>query len=157
MENKSQSIFAQEIHPKHQAMAAFAGVVLIGGLGSMAGFDEKTTEQFPWMIGVAFMLVFAIFNSVLWLSAENMIKYFSDSMTWYVLLAVASGLFAFALTGKNPNDVGSIKWIFIVMTIGYFVFMAIMGSIKRFITFLNKEQEKKLSGKYDQIRRKKRK
>ncbi len=156
MEKNNSSFLANEISPKKQAIAAFIGVVIIGGFGSMMNLSEDLARSFPWMIGVAFMLVFAIFNSILWIPAKNMMTYLSESMTCYVLLAIASGIFSFLITGENPNEVGSIKWIFIVMTIGYFVFLGIMGFIKRFALFLNHEEERKLSGKYEQRRRRKR-
>ncbi len=155
MERNTGITLKKEIPPQKQAITAFIGVVLIGGLGSLFISDDKMSESFPWMIAVAFMLVYAIFNSVLWITSKKMMEYFSESVMYFVILAVASGLFAFLITGKSPGEVGSIKWIFIVMTLGYFVFMGIMGSIKKFGILLNNEEEKKLSGKYDQIKRRK--
>jgi hypothetical protein len=65
----------------------------------------------------------------------------------YVGLAAVSGFLAYAISGLKPSEAGSIKTIFIILTIGYIVFLAIMGTIKQLINFLNKEEENKLAGK----------
>ncbi len=156
-ESSGESLFSKQVHPRIQAGLAFVGVLVFGGLGNMVGLENpKIASQFPWMIAAAFMLVFALFNSVFWIAAEKTGEYLSQSVVWYIILAVASGLFAYAASGITPNEAGSIKAIFIILTFGYVVFLAIMGTIKFLIQFLNKEQKTKLEGKKRIKRRRKR-
>lgn len=151
---KSQSLFAKQVHPWMQALFAFAGMLVFSLLGNAFDFgNEQLSQQFPWIISAAFMLVFALFNSILWISANSMSKYLSQSIICYVGLAVAAGFLAYAITGLAPNEAGSIKAIFLILTIGYIVFLAIMGTIRQLVGFFNREQENKLSGKKRRKRR----
>jgi len=155
--SQGQSLFSKQVHPRILALLAFGGVLLFSLLGQFMNFgSDKMFEQFPWMIAAAFMLVFAIFNSVFWISSTNTSKYLSQSIIYYVLLAMASGLLAYAISGISPNEAGSIRAIFIILTIGYMVFMAIMGTIKFLIGFFNQEEKNKLEGKNKIQRRKRR-
>lgn len=145
---ESQSLFSKQVQPRTQALLAFSGILVFSLIGSAFDFEnEKLTEQFPWVISAAFMLVFALFNSILWIPSQNSSSYLSQSVICYIALAFAAGLLAYAITGIAPQDAGSIKAIFLILTMGYIVFLAIMGTIKQLIVFFNNEQEKKLSGK----------
>lgn len=146
--SEQKSLFSRQISPFHQALMAFGGVVLFCVLSLFFSMsNEKLTQQLPWMVAAAFILVYALFNSIFWISAKDSSKYISQSVLSYVGLAVVSGLLAYAITGLKPSEAGSIKSIFIILTIGYIVFLAIMGTIKQLINFLNKEEENKLAGK----------
>jgi FtsH-binding integral membrane protein len=145
---EQKSLFSRQVSPIYQALMAFGGVLLFCILSSFFSMsNEKLTQQFPWMIAAAFMLVYALFNSVFWISAKNNSQYISQSVISYVGLAAASGLLAYAISGLKPSEAGSIKTIFIILTMGYVVFLAIMSTIKQLITFLNKEEQNKLEGK----------
>lgn len=146
--SNGKSLFSKQVSPVYQALLAFGGVVIFSVIGSFFSLsNEKLSQQFPWMIAAAFMLVYALFNSVFWISATNNAEYISRSISSYVGLAVASGLLAYAISGLAPSEAGSIKAIFLILTIGYVVFLAIMGTIKQLIKFFNKEEKNKLAGK----------
>lgn len=146
--SNEQSLFSRQISPIHQALMAFGGVLLFCIISSFFNMsNEKLSQQFPWMIAAAFTLVYALFNSIFWISAQNSSQYISQSIMSYVGLAVVSGLLAYAISGLKPSEAGSIKAIFIILTFGYVVFLAIMGTIKQLIKFLNKEEQNKLAGK----------
>lgn len=152
---QGQSLFSKQVHPRVLAALAFAGMLFFSLIGQFFDFGtEKMIQQFPWMIAAAFMLVFAIFNSVFWIASDNTAEYLSQSVIYYVILACVSGLAAYAISGISPNDAGSIRAIFIILTIGYMVFMAIMGTIKFLIGFFNREEQNKLAGKKKIQRRK---
>lgn len=143
-----ESLFSKQIHPKIQAFIALGGVIIFSGIGKAIGLgSEEMAQRFPWMISAAFMLVFAIFNSVFWISAKESKTYLTQSIIWYALLALGAGVIAFLISGISPEEAGSIKAIFIILTIGYTVFMGIMGTIKFLIGFLNKEEKNKIEGK----------
>ncbi|MEO0779409.1 MAG: hypothetical protein AAF146_22810, partial [Bacteroidota bacterium] len=84
-------------------------------------------------------LFFALINSLSSLSAEDLNKYWGRSMLAFAALAVASGLTAYGLSSLSINEAGSYRWIFIVLTFGYLVFLSIIGLMKNIVEFAERE------------------
>lgn len=61
-------------------------------------------------------------------------------MMSFMAVAALSGGTAYLLSGIAINDAGSYRWIYIVVTIGFLVFMSIMGFMKRIVEFAQKEE-----------------
>lgn len=95
--------------------------------------------KFYWMCACAFLLVYAIFNSVISLRVENSANYWGSSVTMFTLLAVLSGLIAYVFSGIGVYDAGSYSFIYVVVTIGYLVFISIMNLVKKIVNFAQKE------------------
>ncbi len=142
MKSSSTSILEKNIDPVLQASAVYVAALfltLLGKFVELIGLID-VTERFPWLCSASFMLLFAIFNSILSLSSKDMNKYWGRSMMCFMGLAVISGLTAYLISGININDAGSYRWIYIVVTVGYLVFMSIMGFMKRIVEFAEKEE-----------------
>jgi len=141
--NKYQtSFFERATNPILQAIVIFvAGLVItiLSKLVSLTGIME-VQQTFPWMSAAAFMLFFAMTNSIFSLSSKNMMQYWSRSIYSFLGLAVTSGLMAYFFSSLSINEAGSYRWIFTVLTIGYLVFMSIMATIKRIVEFAEKEE-----------------
>lgn len=107
--------------------------------------DLFEAKSGTWIVGTAMIFCFIIINSVVALRTEPILPYWSKSILIFVgLLAFTYG-WCYLLTGKQIDDVGSFRWLWIVLTMVYFVFFIIARSMKRIVDIAN-EQDKKLRG-----------
>lgn len=141
MNESSTSIYYKAYNPIVQAAGVFAlGLVvslmakLINALGIL-----EIGNLFPWMCAAAFLLFFALINSLSSFSADDLNKYWSRSMLSFAGLAISSGLAAYGLSAVSIGEAGSYRWIFIVLTFGYLIFLSIIGLIKTIVEFAEKE------------------
>ena len=81
-----------------------------------------------------------MFNSVFSLSAENMLKYWGRSIYSYLGLAFASGVAAYFFSAMSIDEAGSYRWIYIVLTIGYLVFLGMMAFMRQIVEFAQREE-----------------
>ena len=125
---------------------AQAGVVFLAGL--LVTFLSKllnitglleVSDRFPWLTAAAFLLFFSLFNSITSLGVKDLNDYWTKSMIAFVGLAVFSGFCAYLFSDIAIGDAGSYRWIFIVLTLGYLIFLSMMGLIKRIVEFAERE------------------
>lgn len=140
MEDKS--IFESKIDPLYQAAACLGAVLLfcILGAGVKASTEDVVTSKWPWLTAASFMLFFALFNSILSATSNNLMKYWGRSFYAFIALAVGSGLIAWGFSGLPIGKAGSYKWIFFVVTFGYLVFLSMIAFMKRIVEFAQKEE-----------------
>ena len=139
--NTPQTIFEQDISPYKQAAVAIGAALvffILGGIFKSGGMGLP--ERFPWMSAGAAIMLFAIFNSVLSLSAKNSIQYWSQSITSYFMVLIISGLIAWAVSGQSINEAGSFRWIFGVLTFVYLVFISMTNAMKKIVSFAQREE-----------------
>jgi drug/metabolite transporter (DMT)-like permease len=141
--NKDQtSFFEKAYNPVLQAAVIFGAgvaVTLLSKIVKATGLIE-VSQTFPWMSAAAFMLFFAMFNSIFSLSSKNMMQYWGRSIYSFLGLAAASGLMAYLFSSLSINEAGSYRWIYFVLTIGYLVFLSMMATLKRIVEFAQKEE-----------------
>ena len=142
MNNQSESIFSKTINPVYQAAIALAGVVVISLLAKLVGMTGITEvpQRFPWMSAASFMLLFALFNSVFSLSSDNLMKYWGRSMYCFLGLAATAGGAAYLLSSLTMSEAGSYRWIYIVVGIGYLVFLSMMAMLRKIVEFAQREE-----------------
>ncbi|MCB0555754.1 MAG: hypothetical protein KDD02_19560 [Phaeodactylibacter sp.] len=136
------SIFDKAFSPFQQAAVIFGAVIvfiLASKLIKLTGL-LYVPDRFPWMTAASFLLLFAVVNSVFSLTAENMLKYWGRSVYSYLGLAVASGLAAYLFSSLTIDEAGSYRWIYVVLTIGYMVFLGIMASMRSIVEFAQREE-----------------
>lgn len=92
------------------------------------------------MIAASFMLLFAVANSMFSLGTANIRVYFGQSIYAYMGLAAASGLVAWLLSSLSINEAGSYRWIYLVVTIGYGVFLSMMIVLRAIVEFAQREE-----------------
>lgn len=128
--------------PPAQAAATFAAALLImvaGWAVGAAGWME-TDPLFAWSIGSAFMLFFALMNSLMSLRAPNFAKYWGASMYSYIGLAIATSMTAWGISGIPIREAGSYRWIYIVVTFGFLVFLSMVNFMKIIVRFAENEE-----------------
>lgn len=136
------SFFSKAYNPFLQAALVFGAavvVVLLSKIVNATGIME-VDQRFPWTSAAAFMLFFAMFNSVFSLSAKNAGQYWSRSIFSFGGLAIANGLMAYLFSSLTINEAGSYRWIYVVLTFGYLVFLSMMNFMKRIVEFAQREE-----------------
>lgn len=135
------------LKPLHQAVVIVAMIILLTGVDLLFPHDDSLFDinSGPWIVSTAMILLFIVVNTVVALRIENILPYWSYSLVFYLaILAVAYG-WCYLLTGKHIDEVGSFRWIWMVLTMVYFVFFIITRTMKRIVD-LAIRQDKKLRG-----------
>lgn len=142
MTNTDNSVFYKAFDPIIQAaiVLGMGLIVMLGGKLFHLTNLMSVSDRFPWMTASAFILFFAMFNSIFSLSSKDMNKYWGRSMLSYAGLVLCSGGLAYLFSSLSINDAGSYRWIIIVLTFGYLVFMSIMRFMRNIVEFAEKEE-----------------
>jgi hypothetical protein len=129
-------------HPPVLAVVVFvlAFFLMLIGWGLMAAGWLKEDKLYTWSIAAAFMLLYALANSLLSIRVENFMRYWGASMYSYLGLALASGLAAQMFSGVSISQAGSYRWIFFVVTFGFLVFLSLVNFVKRIVRFAEREE-----------------
>lgn len=141
-QSSNNSIFEKAFNPVLQA-GTVLGTIFIVILGAKAFHVLDIMEMdplFPWLTASSFILFFAMFNSIFSLSAKNLNKYWSRSIMSFMGLAVLAGFLAYLFSNVAIYDARSYQWIFLVLTVGYLIFLSMMGFMKRVVEFAQREE-----------------
>ncbi|MEL6866429.1 MAG: hypothetical protein AAFP19_18535 [Bacteroidota bacterium] len=142
MTNSSTSVFEKAYNPVLQAAIVFGlglTFMVLAKLVKWTGIMSPS-DLFPWTTAASFMLFFSMFNSIFSLSAKNLNQYWNRSIISFMGLAVMLGLIAWLFSAVAISDAGSMKWIYIVLTLGYLIFLSMVGFIKRIVEFAQREE-----------------
>lgn len=128
--------------PLTQALVVLAVAVAIMTVGWLLNWLSPGTldQLFAWSIGSAFMLFFAILNSLLSLRADSFVKYWQASMYSYMALAFGTAMTAWVYSGIPIGEAGSYRWIYLVVSIGFIVFLSMINMMKTIVKFAEKEE-----------------
>ena len=140
--NDSTSIYEYSVKPYQQALVVFGCVVLLEvgiKLTALSGIVPISARLY-WMIAASFMLLFAVGNSLLSLSAKNMASYWGQSIYSFMGLALGNGLVAWGFSSLTISEAGSYRWIYVVVTIGYLVFLSLIGVVRIIVEFAQREE-----------------
>lgn len=100
----------------------------------------ETSERFPWMTGAAMLFIFSMFAALLLVSTKDIPKYIGRAIYGFMGLVLSTNLVAWLFTGKTINEVGSYRWMYLVLTVGFVVFLGIMVFVRQIITFAEEEE-----------------
>jgi len=128
--------------PPIQAAVVFAAALVIMGIGwLLTASDIFTLDRlFAWSIGSAFMLFFAMMNSILSLRATSFVKYWGASMYSYLALTLCTSMAAWGFSGIALREAGSYRWIYIVVTVGFMVFLSMINFMKIIVRYAEREE-----------------
>jgi hypothetical protein len=145
--NDNQSVFEKEISPFIQLAVILGTVLLFQFLmfainsGSKSTFNLRTFYTIP----LALTLVYAVFNSVLSISAKNQNLYWGKSIFCYGILCVVGYSMAYFLSGLGIDEAGAYRWMISVFSFGYLLFLTLISVMKR-IVLMAQKQDKRLRG-----------
>ncbi|MEM6965174.1 MAG: hypothetical protein AAF573_10425 [Bacteroidota bacterium] len=114
-------------------------IMIITKMATWMGIAEFR-DYIPWVIAASFLLFYAVFNALFSLSTDDMNKYWIRSMVSYSVLAIALGLLAYLASSVGFSEAGTIRWIFIVLTFVYLVFLSIVNFMKKIVAFAESEE-----------------
>ena len=142
MEKSNQSFFEKAYSPIIQAAIIYGGVLVMIALGAIVKASGITyvPDRYPWMCAAAFMLFFAMFNSVFALSSKNMAKYWGKSIYSFLGLAALAGFTAYLTSSLSISEAGSYRWIYVVVTIGYLIFLSMISMMRTIVDFAQREE-----------------
>lgn len=142
METTRSSFFDRAQNPVVQAVAVYVGVLIMIAAGAIVKATGITvvSPRFPWMCAAAFMLLFAMFNSLFALSTDNMGKYWGRSIYSFLGVALVAGFTAYLTSSLSIKEAGSFRWIYIVVTIGYLIFLGLVSMLRTIVEFAQKEE-----------------
>ncbi len=128
--------------PPIQALAILLAALFIMtiGWGFTASGIVAFEPLFAWSIGAALMLFYALMNSLLSIRAVSFVKYWGASIYSYLALAFCTSMAAWGFSGIPLRDAGSYRWIYIVVTIGFIVFLSMVNMMKIIVKFAEKEE-----------------
>ena len=136
------SIFEKSLSPILQAGMVVGSVFLIIIVAKVIKLmnQDAVDDLFPWMITASFMLFFALANSFFVLTAKQLAKYWNQSILAFFLSLIICGLLAYLFSGISIGDAGSYRWIYIVVSVGYLVFLSLMTFVRTIVEFAMKEE-----------------
>ena len=137
----------QFIKPLNQAFLA-AGLMVIFTLVDLIMPHNNVLFEVnagTWIVSTAMIFCYVILNAVVAIRIEPILPYWRNSVYAYVGLLIFAYGWSWLLSGKHIDDVGSFRWLWLVLTLVYMVFFSIARSIKRIVDIAIK-QDKKLRG-----------
>lgn len=147
MENAQNATFFTRIYNPFLQGGTVLGFVVFAML-SLKGLQiyDNTMDISPYAFWVAVgtgMLVFALFNSIISLSVPtDMNQYWTRSTGTYVVLMVIGGCIAWFFSNMTIDEAGSFRWIFMVVTFGYLLFLSLMRFIKKVVFIAQQEDNR---------------
>lgn len=137
----SDSIMNKLANPFRQAAIVLVLTLvsdIFWGFANSAGAEMR--QNTPWVIGATFILFFAMFNAILSVTTKNMDRYWTRSMISYIAVAGVGGLLAWAFSSLSINEAGTFRWLYIVLTLGYLLFLSMMRAMRKIVEFAQREE-----------------
>ena len=140
-----QSIFQREIHPFLQAAVAIGlnVIAVLAAKGVDSGYAKDGVLY--WEMSFSVLLGFMLFNSVFSIPYQKRTQYFRDSIFSFLALAAIGGLLAHYLSGVSMDGAGSFRWLYIVFTFTYLIFISIVNLMRKLMD-IAKKQDARLRG-----------
>jgi hypothetical protein len=145
MKQNSDSTFMERMsNPIIQASIVLIGVLIFMLVTKILKWSGSiiVNNSIFWVIAGAAILFFALFNSVISLSVKDMNQYWTRSTASYTVLMVLSGCFAYLFSSMTMTEAGTFKWIFMVLTFGYLLFLSIMRFMRKIVQIAQQEDNK---------------
>jgi hypothetical protein len=142
---KNETFFARVYNPYYQVVGVLLlSVLVMSGLKMAEKWGGLTVNpSIFWVVAGTFLLFYALTNSVISLgTSENMNYYWSKSTSCYAGLMIVSGGAAWFFSGMTITEAGAFKWIFMVLTFGYLLFLSVMRFMRK-VVFLAQQEDKK--------------
>lgn len=141
MEIDASSSYRKLTNPFYQAAIVLAAIILFNvGAVFFRSVGMEVEARFHWTIAASFLLFFAAGNSIASLLSDNMDKYWTRSILSFAGVAVLAGFTAYLFSSLSMKEAGPYKWIYIVLTVGYLVFLSLIGFMRKIVEFAQREE-----------------
>ncbi len=138
----SNSIYTKAYSPYIQAAIIFGAGLVVNVAAKIINLTGLLTVSgnFHWKTAASFLLLFAVLNSVFSLSSKNTMQYWGKSIYSYMGLGFASCMIAYLLSSMTIGEAGFYRWIFLVVTIVYLVFLSMVTFMRKIVQFAEREE-----------------
>lgn len=92
-------------------------------------------ERSAWVVTVAMMLFYILFNSISTFSAADLVRNWSRSIYGIAALAIVGFLISYLISGKWFTDLQGFNDILMIVFIGFMVLKCIATSIKGIVLY----------------------
>ena len=143
MEKQETSFFEKSYNPILQGVVILGFAVLIMLLAKIiqwTGIAHISGQAF-WIIAGTSILLFALSNSILSLSSKDMDNYWVRSIPTYAAVMIMSSSFAYLFSAMTMQEAGTFKWIFMVLTFGYLLFLSMMRFMRKIVDIAQEEDD----------------
>ena len=143
MEKQETSFFEKSYNPILQGVVILGFAVLIMLLAKIiqwTGIAHISGQAF-WIIAGTSILLFALSNSILSLSSKDMDNYWVRSIPTYAVVMIMSSSFAYLFSAMTMQEAGTFKWIFMVLTFGYLLFLSMMRFMRKIVDIAQEEDD----------------
>ena len=137
------SLFNRQIRPVYQLGTAILLMIVVMGIAKV--FKVADDPIFYWEIAFAVLMGFGLFNAIFSIPYKERMVYFRNSVFSYMALAILSGVLATVISGLSLDNAGEFRWLYIVFTFSYLVFISIVNAMRKIIE-IAKRQDAKLRG-----------
>jgi len=145
---KNTSIFRMQVHPLKQAGIAVSielVILLLVKLMMRTG-TISDNPTFCWEVVFTLMLAYMLFNAMLSFPYKNRNQYFVYSLIGYVIVALLGGIMAHLFSGVSMDEAGSFRWLYMLLTFCYLVFLTIANAIWKIIEMAKKQDSRMRGG-----------
>lgn len=142
--SKQSAIITHIVNPFYQAGFIVAMIIVLTLVDHILPHDDTLFEvnAGAWIVGTAMILLFIIINTLVALRIEAIIPYWIKSIICFAGLFAFTYAWSYFLSGKHIDEVGSFRWLWMVLTMVYLVFFGIVRSMKRIVDFAIKQDDK---------------
>lgn len=105
--------------------------------------DELIDERSPWVVTVAMMFFFILFNAVSTFTDSNLVRHWGRSIYGFMILGAAGYLSSWLISGKRPGELEGFTDIILIVFIGFIVLRSIASTIMVVVLFTRQRDAKK--------------
>ena len=143
----AKSVYNKEVSPYRQALVASVLQLIVLGITRMlmSGGQMNETPTLFWEIAFTIMMTYMLFSAMLSFPYKKRGEYFYKSIIGYVVVAFSGGFLADWLSGISMDEAGSFRWLYLLLTFCYLVFLSIANAMWKIIE-MAKKQDSRLMG-----------
>lgn len=138
------SIFEYLIPPRYLGGGVIIGMIVFSVLSKIMSYmglrmDDADTY---WVIATSFTLLYTIFTSIACLPWDNQRKFLIEAIIVYAVILFLGGLIAYVFSGVSMDGVSGYRWLYIVFTISFVIFLGIARFVRRMVIITEKYDAK---------------
>ena len=100
-------------------------------------------ESSPWVVSVAMMLFFVLFNSISTFISDNLGWNWGRSIYGFLILGAAGYLLAWLISGRSMNELPGLRDLVMIVVIGFIVLKSIATTMMMIMLFIKKRDAQK--------------
>lgn len=138
------SVFESNVSPFKQAKYTLSGIVIFITVVKLIGFIDSNLldKNTPWIIATSLLFVYMVFNSLFALNVEDNNTYYFHSILGFVSILIIGFFLSWLTSGVAIDEAGAFRWIFVVFTFVYIIFLLIIRSIKKIVKMAQREDHR---------------